>query len=1333
MQIFKKEHRSRSLILLVGLSLLSGCLKPRQKDEVDEALLRHHQTQMNASFYVGRAITGTSYDHDSVSGWGLPETKFYNFRACLTDRVTNDRIIGHRFEVLTLGAQGEGQLSTTDDEGCLQWSETIPFNYFSYEAKYLTLRREIRGIGIHTGSYIVDLAINPWRSSRGGNSPEIIDLARSSIPESQLLDPQRSNQFISAQFQRKVPVEVKDLSVNIQARQARASGSEIEVHLTMGPQVVFENIFGERVVQRIRQGEFDVYFQIVATSTRQDKSDLLVVSDPMTASMSDKNADDRTVIRFQDDRIDVQFVSTLRNQVTNGHYDLVLRLVPRGMPGLQEFFGVYRFNEHHSLLSSRGGMRPILSSIDNQRETRNFENKLDQAKRDMGMLAGGDVRQLDPFSFDYMDVRFMRVMPDETTTERTITYRAETCIRRSLDRRHVLYEEFQILKDDGTTATANTEQAGCISWIDSITHKYYQPEEIKVKTVTITHPSSGFQKELSAYINPWDYGWTFGQDSRRLPPEYIDEVNNRDPVISQLFIPGYGYETIRFRYEIDKFLNLNVKKTLLLDVSPRVLRYGSITRGRNATESLRDGVYLMKVAVQKDYYDPRTPGLNLKSHPDIAGSIMLENSHNKEVEFIDAVQKLVRVRHGRIVTPIEFSVNDLRLMRVRSNFLIEISAVDERQLGITPNMSMSSLDVAALVASTDGLSDLARTNPRMAEVNPHNVRGNYVVQDQYFTDAPFEILNHEVAEALRDDQQVQRRARSLDLDQFIDRNSGLPTRTFVGPIIMLSNNWGAGLRPTDDLEEISDCDNLSVEDRKICEETQQDKASHLTFDNDPLVARFYGSTRHLENTSVTQLMERAYANRLEYENQQTYESLISKYVDGFLLDYVSLTHTPLKVLPMAEQAIKVITQDDEITSFTELARHLCGSDYLEDCLEDDQRESAITKEDLLTQLNFQDLFPWSNYHGYRRFPQFTARDLKNFIRTGQADEFMGHRLCHMWTYHMMGDRHGFNVREQSRIFRSSFRNLFLASPLETWQFAHAACIREVRSKGIDSVFTVARMLKPNKVEGYRFKGGKSLNFNVGSSFSLNFGESLSTSMSTTFDPKDLVAKIPVVGKFLGGVLGVFSIKQGNSASQSRSLGLGTSVNSGTYLAMQRAAMDLYFDEYEPCMEIRMRTKHLATGTMLRLINHLPEDKRYQAATRGLFICTGDKVRERVPFQENYYYFTQHFTEGDMLDNGDLLNHPWLLALRGERSYSHFIELIQATPQTDRRSRDFDLRWLPNHMLKHYLDHGDDVMNIPGSVNLGDRPLDQLIEAYNMMPPTFPGLYTVRPQRLDYPR
>ena len=86
--------------------------------------------------------------------------------------------------------------------------------------------------------------------------------------------------------------------------------------------------------------------------------------------------------------------------------------------------------------------------------------------------------------------------------------------------------------------------------------------------------------------------------------DYVQYINNRPTENSELFIAGYGYETIGFNYEIDEFMSLYVKKKLLMRAQIYVKRYNSLTQGLRAVEPLRDGIYLLRVAIHKKYYDP---------------------------------------------------------------------------------------------------------------------------------------------------------------------------------------------------------------------------------------------------------------------------------------------------------------------------------------------------------------------------------------------------------------------------------------------------------------------------------------------------------------------------------------------------------------------------------------------------------------------------------------------------------------------------------------------------------------------------------------------------------
>ena len=558
-------------------------------------------------------------------------------------------------------------------------------------------------------------------------------------------------------------------------------------------------------------------------------------------------------------------------------------------------------------------------------------------------------------------------------------------------------------------------------------------------------------------------------------------------------------------------------------------------------------------------------------------------------------------------------------------------------------------------------------------------------------------------------------------------DSGLPSRTFVGPIILLSNNFGAGLRPTDELTEVTcttiDCDFLKIDEVVPA------------YDYDPEVAKFYGSAKHLHNITVTELIERQKVIQLEYKNQQTYESLMGRYIEEFYLDYVSLKDKSIKSLSPIGKSLHADKNRNMVSTpsyFTELAQMTCGSDLIEDCLVEEY-SSVTTKDDLLRIFN-ADYFESLNLRYHSLYDEFTQEDLKQLITT-QEDELdpthYGDRLCYLWTHYMMSER--INVNPHPRDFdEERYYSIMDTQQSRDYMVAFARCQRSIARNGIENVFSFSNILKPNGMDQYNFLGGKSMNFNVGTSFSMNYGESMSSAASADFDP--IGGLIKSIGGKIGSALGIFGLKVGWNASESRSIGEGVSVSSGTYLAMQRATMDIYFTEYERCREIRLKPDfYISERSFLQLQNHIPEHHLDEAYNQGILLCTGELESDEKPRREMYYYFTQHFTEGDMLDNGDLLNHPWLLSLRGERDYAHFIDLIQATPDYTIESRDFDLKWITNDaLLHHYLGRSDEILQINESADLGNRPIDQLVNAYHLMPPTFPGIYFERPLRLDYP-
>ena len=132
-----------------------------------------------------------------------------------------------------------------------------------------------------------------------------------------------------------------------------------------------------------------------------------------------------------------------------------------------------------------------------------------------------------------------------------------------------------------------------------------------VSPVVLTDVTSGFTKELKIAINPWDLFATFGKDLREVEESDLrfqtqNLAQAQQKIESRFNLSNFGYTAIRFDYEIRKDLGLNVKKSVLLRLFPEVQRYSSLTGGRLAVEKLRDGIWLLKIAIQKDYLDPAT-------------------------------------------------------------------------------------------------------------------------------------------------------------------------------------------------------------------------------------------------------------------------------------------------------------------------------------------------------------------------------------------------------------------------------------------------------------------------------------------------------------------------------------------------------------------------------------------------------------------------------------------------------------------------------------------------------------------------------------------------------
>ncbi|MCJ8277036.1 MAG: hypothetical protein MJK18_09355, partial [Bdellovibrionales bacterium] len=364
----------------------------------------------------------------------------------------------------------------------------------------------------------------------------------------------------------------------------------------------------------------------------------------------------------------------------------------------------------------------VMNDIDFDRyieEAIHDTEELEEFRRNRGFYSIATLPQAERFWFGPLKMRFVRIMPGETATDRTLMYSVTTCVKHALTGAAVGPGlQFDITtwdKKDGTATPEDpgrphhmrrqTNESGCLTWFGFLSHKFYHKEVLTEKKADVRFVGTRversqwddirnkYQKDFIYYMNAWDEKWTFGWDRPDMPEDYPSQIAEQRATApaSKLFIADFKYETMGFRYAIDKYLKLKVKKAVLLKAYPYVLKYNSIVLGRNATNKLRDGVYLMKIALQKDYLDPAAKGvriydrqteeaLTLDSNPtgprpelrystdsDVADRsaeqidhrlLTQEELQEGHKQYISIQQKLVRVIGGMIITPIEFEVSD---------------------------------------------------------------------------------------------------------------------------------------------------------------------------------------------------------------------------------------------------------------------------------------------------------------------------------------------------------------------------------------------------------------------------------------------------------------------------------------------------------------------------------------------------------------------------------------------------------------------------------------------------------------------------------------------------
>lgn len=1327
---------------LLVLATLTACEKPDQNPRL---------AGDQATFIVSSARgDGDLQLVDSKNSWQVPDISAFSFTTCLKDRASGETARGQRFAVEREDGSQIIPDEASDINGCIVWTENFPFNFFAQKSTRIPVTRQIVGQGVHSGKAEVRLAINPW--ALGGQSRDkgssVIFLRDQILPDGQVVKPVQANAALSGQLSGQAAMWIPDVSVYSMKHVSMTDGQIIQLTLDLRPKVKLLNMNGEVSYIDLKSGEFQVIAHLIATDTGNLQKERVLLT---SGENLDGDAKGMTgSAKLADGRLLVTLRTSLERRVSFGNLELALLLQPTGLGNLKSlktFEGRYELGPANDISRNPRGLlsedcregRSTCTVADATTTTENFE----EMKKNRTALDN------DPYIFSTLKLRFVNVVPGETATQRTVAYTASTCIRDrwtgqmladvpvSVD---YLNEETneplpRRFDKDGKEILWKTNQEGCLNWDSAIAHYYYKPEQLFWRRVRISIAGT-YTRTMDFALNPWDDKFTFGWDKSEFSDSFIDSIRGRKKIQSRFFLGSFGYHAVRFLYNIDRFLELEVKKTVLMELQPHVLRYSGIINARKQTESLRDGIYLLKVGIQKDYLDPADRRRAISNRRDAVPSENIEalGGEISRKEYITTSTQLVRVVDGKIIHPVELTMRDLRLMRVRSNFMLQLETVDEKLVaahGILGNVFRD--DLEALKKSREFMMD---TPPEERELKLQEL----ALQRKTDLESAFFLLKERLAAEgqnlknldIIEDDSVMNPLRSaletndftetklasgenFDLNQLIEKDSGLERRSFVGPVIFLANAYSDSMRATDNLDEARCSEAIDTShDRPTAQQVQDsenpykweelslfatsEKDQQSTRQNNAYrFSKYYGSLKHLCGESVDTLIAREKEAGEFYKENMPLLSSMFNFVSLYNLDFVSLSN---------ERVQKLNTK--------------C-SGHVGECMVDTEEfhgdASALYKD-----IN-KDFAARRRAHVHRSSDPQLAQMPETGFREDQVREAMfANPALKSTQIALCGALAGPVAKRLNAIpkeqryagwYQQQMGNLFHSeNELENQVFA--GCM--LKNYSDDPALFVEDKLRVHETSNYTFLGGLQLNLNVGESFSVG----RSDSWGYSFKPQDIlegpaVVGSAIVGGMLGGPMGAVAGAVAGSLVKdaakilkpitlSKNAGMsssdGTNVSQSTYLVTQIARFNLEISRYEYCRVVRFNPVFVHDiGGSLGIA-----DRYFDQIARGMFVCSGINATNPVKVDESYFYFTQHFTEGDMLDQADLYNHPWLLALRGVREFSTFVNFTNA---------------------QEVMDLGNFTKGVlaPEKRSLG-WPLAQMEQSYRRMLPTFPGLYTV---------
>lgn len=593
----------KGLILLIGLSTFISCSNDVEDTSAPGNIQGEGrlQTTKNSSFVAEQTFQQSSVSYSSEYGleWSdVPTHALIEFKTCLKDIAKALPIIDQRFSIRTpFGAQKR----YTQTNGCLAWSELIPFNVLEKE-RLIDYPVTLKGLGRYPGQYQLDLAINPWPSAER----HVIDMDHTSSEHAA-----KSAQGTFSQTIESNNLDISEVDFSFIKREVDQE-NEVE-HLTynleLGLDFIYSDIRGARTSKKLTRGLFDIELALIEKD-RDQKTVFLIARSQIQARLREGVINERVVLDIPKDRY----------PKNHSPIELYVRARPKMAPsGLKTRQGLLDMDGLTSLKNSE--LKEMKNSTDSQKKfasLANYARPRSLSDKDDINSSGSDFG----VKIEKIDLGRGSLVGqgDHRNHQRTLRANFSTCLKdpmspnnsRPITDAHVGIKAFpengEMNEHDKNDRVAKLGSNGCLSGHFHVSYNLYEAPRwipIVLEFTGLNGEIRGVLKKRVVEVNPWNKT-DFGFDTEFEQTPKMGEIKPPRIIFKNI---GYGSEGKSLdSFRINKYMQMSFAKNYEIELDP-MLELAHSYDGQQSAEPITFGDYKLKAylfspkAADVDYQD----------------------------------------------------------------------------------------------------------------------------------------------------------------------------------------------------------------------------------------------------------------------------------------------------------------------------------------------------------------------------------------------------------------------------------------------------------------------------------------------------------------------------------------------------------------------------------------------------------------------------------------------------------------------------------------------------------------------------------------------------------